>query len=87
MKLLFIVYVFTGFVIPIFVNEWSKKGVTLKDAAILLAIQIPAVLLMLLGAWQTKKVGKFFGMDGPLFMIGAAICYAVGIGLGFYADF
>jgi hypothetical protein len=83
-KLLFIVYIFTGFVIGPFSKDLAKHN-TAKDWLILLAMHLPALLLTALGIWQAKKRGRFFDMDAPLFFITAAVCYGLGVGLGFYA--
>ena len=84
MKLLFAVYIFTGFVIGPFTADLPKHN-TAKDWLILMGIHFPALLLTVVGIWQAKKHGRFFNMDAPLFFITAAVCYAVGVGIGFYA--
>jgi hypothetical protein len=83
-KLLLVVYIFTGFAIGPFSKDLAKHN-TPKDWLILLLIHTPALLLTALGIWQAMKRGRFFDMDAPLFVITAAICYGIGIGLGFYA--
>jgi hypothetical protein len=62
-----------------------RKHTSYIDWLILAAIHIPALLLTGAGIWQAKKVGRFMGMDAPLFFIAAAVTYGAGVALGFYA--
>ena len=84
MKLLFAVYLFSGFSIAPFSQVAAKREITVLDWSILAAIHVPAILLTVLGLWQARKHQRFLGLDLPLFLVVAVVCYGAGVGLGFY---
>jgi len=87
MKLLFIVYLFTGTLIGGLITELrNPRARDLVEQSLMVATShVPALLLTALGIWHAKGRGRFMGLDMPLFLIVAAISYGAGIGLGLYA--
>jgi hypothetical protein len=85
MRFIFALYLYAGFVSVSFFQE-AKQPLTTSELLIRIGVNVLAVVVLVVGAFQFRKKLKFLGFEPRLFYPTAAICYAAGIGLGFYAS-
>ena len=83
MRFLLAIYVYTGYTLVAFCQNYAKQH-TIVDWLIVVGVHLAAIALTVVGIWQARTKGKFLGADTKLFCLTAVICYAVGIGVGFY---
>ncbi len=84
MRFIFALYLYAGFVSVSFFQE-AKPPLTTNEWWVRIGVNALAVVVLVVGAFQFRKKLKFLGFEPKLFYPTAAICYAAGIGLGFYA--
>jgi hypothetical protein len=85
MKLLFIVYFFTGTILGPFVSDAQSRGIGTADWAILAGIHGPAVILTAVGIWAARRHGTFLGLSAGAFVFAALLSYGVGAAIGLWA--
>lgn len=85
MRFIFALYLYAGFVTVSFLQE-AKTPLTTSELMIRIGVNVLAVVVLIIGAMEFRKGRKFLGFEPRLFYPTAAICYAAGIGLGFYAS-
>lgn len=84
MRFIFTLYLYAGFVSVSFFQE-TKTPLTAGDWWLRIGVNVLAVVVLVVGAFQFRKKMKFLGFEPKLFYPTAAICYVAGIGFGFYA--
>lgn len=85
MRFIFALYLYAGFVSVSFFQE-AKQPLTPGEWWVRIGVNVLAVVVLIVGAFQFRKQQKFLGFEPRLFYPTAAICYVAGIGLGFYAS-
>lgn len=83
MRFLLAIYTFTGYSLVAFCQNYAKQH-AIGDWLIVSGVHLAAVALTVVGIWQARTKGSFLGANTKLFCLTAAICYAAGIGIGFY---
>jgi hypothetical protein len=83
MRFLLAIYAFTGYALVSFCQNYAKQH-GLGDWLIVSGVHVAAVALTGIGIWQARTKGTFLGANTRVFCLTAAICYIVGIGVGFY---
>jgi hypothetical protein len=84
MRFIFALYLYAGFVNVSFFQE-AKTPLTTNEWLVRIGVNVLAVVVLVVGAFQFRRQQKFLGFEPRLFYLTAAICYAAGIGFGFYA--
>ncbi len=79
MRVIFALYLYAGFVIASFFED-AKQPLTTSEFMIRIGVNVLAVVVLIVGAFQFRKKLKFLGFEPRLFYPTAAICYAAGIG-------
>ena len=84
MRVIFALYLYAGYVNVSFF-EAANPALTTNEWLVRIGVNALAVIVLVVGAFQFRKQQKFLGFEPRLFYLTAAICYAAGIGMGFYA--
>ncbi len=83
-RVIFALYLYAGFVVSSMFIEY-KHPLTTGEWLVRLGVNVLALAVLVVGAFEFRKKKTFLGFEPRLFYLTAAICYAAGIGLGFYA--